>query len=148
MVSLGKTLLASALLHFVTSQIALVIKNLPASAGDIRDLGSIPGSGRSLGEGNGNPLQYACLEESHGQREPGGLPSMGSQSWTRLKPLNSSSSSSRRDLNSELRHCTIHWAAFVVVVVQSLSHDGLQHDRLPCPSPSLRAYSNLCPLSQ
>ena len=83
-----------------------------------------------------------------GTREPGGLPSMGSQSWTRLKPLNSSSSSSRRDLNSELRHCTIHWAAFVVVVVQSLSHDGLQHDRLPCPSPSLRACSSLCPLSQ
>ena len=40
-------------------------KNLPANAGDV---GSIPGSGRSLGEGNGNPLQYACLEESHGQR--------------------------------------------------------------------------------
>ena len=36
----------------------------------------------------------------------------------------------------------------IVVVVQSLSHDGLQHDRLPCPSPSLRACSNLCPLSQ
>ena len=40
----------------------LVVKNLPASAGDIRDLGSIPGSGRSPGEGNGNPLQYSCLE--------------------------------------------------------------------------------------
>ena len=37
-------------------------KDLPASAGDIRDLGSIPGSGRSPGEGNGNPLQYSCLE--------------------------------------------------------------------------------------
>ena len=35
-----------------------VIKNLPASAGDV---GSIPGSGRSPGEGNGNPLQYSCL---------------------------------------------------------------------------------------
>ena len=40
----------------------LVIKNLPASAGDVRDTGSIPGSGRSPGEGNGNPLQYSCLE--------------------------------------------------------------------------------------
>ena len=38
-----------------------VVKNLPANAGDIRDLGSILGSGRSSGEGNGNPLQYACL---------------------------------------------------------------------------------------
>ena len=35
-----------------------MVKNLPASAGD---LGSIPGSGRSPGEGNGNPLQYSCL---------------------------------------------------------------------------------------
>ena len=41
---------------------ALVVKNLPANAGDIRDLGSIPGWGRSPGEGNGNPLQYSCLE--------------------------------------------------------------------------------------
>ena len=39
-----------------------MVKNLPARAGDIRDLGSIPGSGRSPGEGNGNPLQYSCLE--------------------------------------------------------------------------------------
>ena len=40
----------------------LVVKNLPANAGDIRDEGSFPGSGRSPGEGNGNPLQYSCLE--------------------------------------------------------------------------------------
>ena len=41
---------------------ALVVKNLPADAGDLRDVGWIPGSGRSPGEGNGNPLQYSCLE--------------------------------------------------------------------------------------
>ena len=41
-----------------------VVKNLPTNAGDPRDVGSIPGSGRSLGEGNGNPLQYSCLENS------------------------------------------------------------------------------------
>ena len=41
---------------------ALVLKNLPASAGNVRDLGLIPGLGRSPGEGNGNPLQYSCLE--------------------------------------------------------------------------------------
>ena len=40
----------------------LVVKNLPANAGDARDTGLIPGSGRSPGEGNGNPLQYSCLE--------------------------------------------------------------------------------------
>ena len=40
----------------------LVVKNPPANAGDIRDIGSIPGSARSPGGGNGNPLQYSCLE--------------------------------------------------------------------------------------
>ena len=39
----------------------LVLKNLPASAGDTRDMGLIPGSGRSPGVGNGNPLQDSCL---------------------------------------------------------------------------------------
>ena len=38
-----------------------VAKNPPANAGDTRDMGSIPGSGRSPGGGNGNPLQYSCL---------------------------------------------------------------------------------------
>ena len=40
----------------------LVVKNLPANAGDTRNVCSIPGSGRSLGEGNGNLLQYSFLE--------------------------------------------------------------------------------------
>jgi len=43
-------------------EVALVVENLPANAGDIRDARSIPGSGRSPGEGHGNPLQYSCLE--------------------------------------------------------------------------------------
>ena len=40
----------------------LVVRKLHASVGDIRDLGSIPGSGRFPGGGHGNPLQYSCLE--------------------------------------------------------------------------------------
>ena len=44
------------------SQVVLVVKNSPASAGDIRDVGSIPGSGRSPGGGRDNPLQCSCLE--------------------------------------------------------------------------------------
>ena len=44
------------------SQVVLVVKNLPANAGDARDASSILGSGRSPGEGNGNPLQYSCLK--------------------------------------------------------------------------------------
>ena len=39
-----------------------MVKNPPANAGGIREAGSIPGWGRSSGEGNGNPLQYSCLE--------------------------------------------------------------------------------------
>ena len=45
-----------------------MVKNLPANAGDIRDMGSIPGLGRSPGEGNGNPLQYSCLENPMDRR--------------------------------------------------------------------------------
>ena len=45
-----------------TSQVSLVVKNLPDNAGDIRDVGSIPGSERSPGGGHVNPLQYSCLE--------------------------------------------------------------------------------------
>ena len=41
-----------------------MVKNLPASAGDLRDVGSIPGLRRSPGGGHGNPLQYSCLENS------------------------------------------------------------------------------------
>ena len=48
----------------MASQVALVVKNPPANAGDVRDLGSIPGLGRSFGEGHGNPIQYSCLEDS------------------------------------------------------------------------------------
>ena len=59
------------------SQVVLVVKNLPANAGDLRDMGSIPGLGRSPGEGNGHTLQYSCLKNC--TKEPGGLQSMGSQ---------------------------------------------------------------------
>ena len=45
-----------------TSQMALVVKNPPANAGDIREVGWIPRSGRSPGGGHGNPLQKSCLE--------------------------------------------------------------------------------------
>ena len=62
----------------VASQEVLVVKNLTASAGDVRVVGSIPGLGRYPGGGHGNPFQYSCLENSHRQ-EPGGLQFMRSQ---------------------------------------------------------------------
>ena len=55
-----------------------VRKNLSANALDAGDAGSIPGLGRSPGEGNGNPLQYSCRKIPW-MEEPGGLQSMGSQ---------------------------------------------------------------------
>ena len=73
----------------MASQVVLVIKNPPANAGDVRAVGSILGLGRCPGEGNGNPLQYSCLENPmdggawwdtvHGVTE----------SWTRLSDFTS-----------------------------------------------------------
>ena len=63
-----------------------MVKNLPANAGNAEDVGLMPGSGRSPGGENDNPLQDSCLENSMTE-EPGGLQSMGSQSQTRLKQL-------------------------------------------------------------
>ena len=54
------------------------VKNLPDNAGDTGDAGSIPGPGRSPRGGNGNPLQYSCLENAM-EEEPGELQSVGSQ---------------------------------------------------------------------
>ena len=50
------------------SQVVLVVKNMPASAAEARDPGSIPEFQRFSGEGNGNQLQYSCLENPHGQK--------------------------------------------------------------------------------
>ena len=55
----------------------IVIKNPPANAGDTRDAGSIPELGSSPGRGHGNPLQYSCLENPHGQRSLAGYSPRG-----------------------------------------------------------------------
>ena len=68
-----------------TSQEALVIKNSPANAEDVRDTGSIPGSVRSLGGGHGNPLQYSCLENPMGRGARQAIVHGVVKSWTRLK---------------------------------------------------------------
>ena len=49
-------------INYRASLVAQLIKNPPANAGDSKEAGLTPGSGRSPGEGNGNPLQYSCLE--------------------------------------------------------------------------------------
>ena len=59
-----------------------MVKNLPANARDVRDIGSIPGSGRSAGEGNGNPLQCSCLENSMDRRAWWVIVQWVTKSWT------------------------------------------------------------------
>ena len=60
------------------SRVVLVVKNLPANAGDIRNVVLIPGLGRASGKGNGHPLNYSCLENPWTE-EPGRLQSIGPQ---------------------------------------------------------------------
>ena len=65
-VEINRDLFISSSSVFKASQLVQLVKNLPANAGDARDVVLIPGSGRCPGEGNGNPLQCFCLGKSHG----------------------------------------------------------------------------------
>ena len=69
------------------SQVMLVVKNLPANAGEVRDLGSTPGLGWSPGGGHGNPLQYSCLENPRDRGAWWATAHRAAQSWTWLKRL-------------------------------------------------------------
>ena len=69
----------------LASQVVLMIKNLPANAGDIRDAGSILGSRRSPGEGHGIPLQYSCLENPMDRGAWQATVYRVAKSWTWLK---------------------------------------------------------------
>ena len=71
----------------VSSQVALVVKNPPANARDVRDPGLIPGSGRSPGEGNGNPLLYSCLENPMDRGAWWAAVPGVTENWTWLKRL-------------------------------------------------------------
>ena len=66
-------------------QVVLVVKNQPASVGDVRDASSIRGSGRSPGEGNGHPLQYSCLENPMNRGAWQTIVYRVANSWSRLK---------------------------------------------------------------
>ena len=69
------------------SFILLVVKNLPAYAGDIRDSGSVLGLGRAPGGGNGNPLQYSCLENPMDRGAWRATVHGVAKSWIQLKQL-------------------------------------------------------------
>ena len=70
------------------SQVAPVVKNLPANAADAREMGLIPGSGRSLGGGHDNPLQYLCMEYPMDRGDWRATVHRPTKSWTQLKQLN------------------------------------------------------------
>ena len=64
-----------------------MVKNLPANAGDIRNVGWIPGSGRSPGGGHGNPLQCSCLEHLMDRGAWGAMVPRIAKSWASQKQL-------------------------------------------------------------
>ena len=68
----------------IIAQVALLVKNPPANAGDIRDAGSVPGLGRYPGESHGNSLQYSCLENPMDRVWQATIHGVA-KSWTRLK---------------------------------------------------------------
>ena len=87
------------------SRVALVVKNLPVNAGDIRDVGSIPGLGRSPGEGHSNPLQYSCLENPMDRGVWRATVHRVAKSQTQLKQLSMHVPNERATLGSDWRLC-------------------------------------------
>ena len=83
-----------------------MVKNLPANAGDVRDTGSIPGLGRSSGEGHGNPLRYSCLQTSMDRGAWRATVHRVTKSWTRLMQLSAQSCGCRHisDMSLEPQH--------------------------------------------
>ena len=80
----GRTITAT-LLDKTDLQVALVVKSLPANTGDLRDVGSIPGSGRSPEEGQGDPLQDSCLENRQDREAWQAMAHKLAKSQTQLK---------------------------------------------------------------
>ena len=78
---------SSIIQHLGASKVVLVVKNSFANAGDIRDLGSIPGWGRSLGGGPGSQLQYSYLESTVDKGAWQATVHGVTEKWTRLKWL-------------------------------------------------------------
>ena len=109
-------------------------KESACNAGDAGDTGSIPGLGISPGEGNNNLLQLSCLKNPMDRGAWWATVHGVTKSWTPVSMYSLRSFSSVQSSHS--------------VVSSSFRPHGLPHTRPPCPSPTPRVYSNLCPLSQ
>ena len=125
------------------SQVGLVVKNLPVNAGEIRDVGSIPGLGRSPGGGHGNPLQYSCLENPMERRIWQGTVHSVQKSQTQLKQL-----STHRLVHIPYTYLLSSVQFSHSVVSDSLWPHELQHTRPPCPSPTPGVHSDSHPSSR
>ena len=79
-----------------------MVKNLPANAGDVRDVVWMPGLVRSPGGGHGNPLQYSCLENPHGQRSLADYISRGHTESNTTEQPNTYSSSKKQEGTSQV----------------------------------------------
>ena len=99
-----------------------------ASVYNAGDLGSILGSGRSAGEGNGNSLQYSCLENTRDGGAWWAAVYGVSQSWTRLKQLSSSSSSSRLIITfvPRSKRLLMSWLQVTIFI-----DSGVQENKVP-----------------
>ena len=86
-VAQNQTQLSTHVFTYADFPVALVVKNLPANAGDIREASSIPGLVRSSGRGHSNPLQYSCLENSMDRGAWQATVHGVAKSWTLLKRL-------------------------------------------------------------
>ena len=143
------------------SQVALMVKTLPANAGDKTEAGSILGLGRSPGGRHGNPLQYSCIKYPMNRGGWQATVHGVTKSWTWLKWLSIHAQSGsgsymgvyihKNSLSCTLRFVHVQFSSVQFshsIVSDSLRPHELQHARLLCPSPTPGAYPNSCPLSQ
>ena len=107
-----------------------MVKNLPANAGNIRDTGSVPGLGRSSGEGNGNPPQYSCLEDPVDRGAWWATVHRIAKSWTQLRQL------STHTVKGQAHCCWNQWS-FSLALTWAQNQELSQHLLPPVDPPSL-----------
>ena len=129
-----------------------MVKNSPTNAGDTRDMSSISGLGRSLGEGNGNPLRYSCLENSMDRgawwATVHGFAELDTTEHARACTHTHTHTHTHIHLRmDQLLNQTFHnYVQFShSVMSDSLRPHELQHARPPCPSPTPGVHSNSRP---
>ena len=118
------------------SQVALEVKNPPANAGDIKDYGLIPESGRSSGEGHGNPFQYSCLKNPMGREAWMATVYRVAKSWIRLKQL---STHTHEHTQAPSQNETLQVISLEQLPLVSLIQPKVLQLLLPLSIPSLNA---------